>query len=380
MNFASSTTAAPDTLNLSNDTLAAAATLTVNVAAASTNVLDIVAGSATVSGAVGDFTAKATSVSLFVGPETINLTGGAGGGQVETFGVFSLNPTVGAGALNISGADSFNFNGVVTAGTINGSGLTGTAFLDIGAFAAGASITSGTATNTTAITGSTAGADILVGGGGSPDVITAGGGTGIFLANHGNALTTTEGDTIVMGSGFNTVGIMGDAGDGVPNAAYGTATHVEGFIVGASATTTDTIVLSAANYTTGAMSNGAGAAIAAGAAPVIQTIAHSAGAVAANATANIFELTTGVAASAVSIGATFNAAIGTTTVTPAAGAHNYIVLLDDTTNSRMDILDVTTGAGGKIAAGDTVHLIGTVDITAANYAKIAALHFGLFVA
>jgi len=393
VNFATSSAAAPDTLNLSNTSDGGFGfTANVGTSLTTSDVLNVIAGAT-----VG---VTSTGVDYFGavhinGAETVNLSSGASAVVTNIFDFgFTLTPTVGAGTLTLSGIDNFDFadathQGLVTAGVINASGLTGGAWVDIGVFndTATASptawtIISGTGLTTTQITGSASGVDVIVGGGGTtPDFITLGNGVGVEVANQGTGTTlVTEGDTIVLGTGLTTqVGLIGDAALAAspPTAAYALVPHVTNFIVGASAAASDQIVLGKSDYSA-VIDNPAGN-ISAGDAPVVQNVAQNAAATAGITGENILKLTTGVAAAS-SVQSTFNAAMGTATVTGEQASGQYIALFNDTTNNKMVIVDVAATAGGVIQSGDVVHLIGTVDITAANYANISANHFGHFVA
>jgi hypothetical protein len=80
---------------------------------------------------------------------------------------------------------------------------------------------------------------------------------------------------------------------------------------------------------------------------------------------------------------TFNAAIGTSTVTGLTANTQLLYSLYDTTNEVMVIgsADINgTGTTTVFETADVVNLIATVGMTAAEYATIDADNFGAFIA
>jgi hypothetical protein len=122
------------------------------------------------------------------------------------------------------------------------------------------------------------------------------------------------------------------------------------------------------NYVAGAGTNAAGIAQAAAGATGVQSVAQNAAGVGYTAGTDMVKLTTGVAFTT-SIQATFNAAIGTATVTGMGAGRDIFASYYDTTNSAAVFLSVSTASGTNtvLETGDTVTLIGTVNMTASDY-------------
>ncbi len=74
----------------------------------------------------------------------------------------------------------------------------------------------------------------------------------------------------------------------------------------------------------------------------------------------------------------FNSAIGTSTITGFTAADDVFVMLHDSTNNKMVVLMVDVGgADTTLGNADVVQLIGTVDMTAANYALLGTANFSI---
>ena len=143
----------------------------------------------------------------------------------------------------------------------------------------------------------------------------------------------------------------------------------------------DKIQLSATNtqYAGAATAFDANIAAAAAGSTVLMSVAV--GAVGAAGTAittgtDIIKLTTSTAVTG-TLQQLFNAAIGGASVTGiSADGRETFFMLHDSTNNKMVIGTVDAGAGNSvIASGDVVTLIGTVDMTAANYALFTNANF-----
>ncbi len=355
--------------------------LTVNVAGtATTDVLNITVGSTTAGN-----TFSANSDITINGAETVNILSQGGANTFTGNGNgFVLTDTAATQSIVITGNQNLIFNGAVRADVVNASGMTGSAALQLNG---------GTGTTATAITG-TANADVLIGST-AGDIINGGAGADSIQNLKTGALAqasmVTAGDVLTGGDGFDTFTLRGDGAAATsgfaPTAAYALASNISDFTVGSTATTTDILQLSstAANYAGGTAvaaftaTIAAATAVAAGA-TVIQTVAQNAAAAAIVASTEMIKLTTGVAAGA-TLQATFNAAIGSGQVTGLTANADIFATFYDTTNSKMVIVlaDADSGAGGgtTLETGDEVTLIGTIDMTAANYAAFSAANFAL---
>ena len=350
LNYATGT----NNLNLATTSDGAFGLTAVTAGIGTTDVLNIIAGSV-LGGAGTAYGGTFTST----GAETINLStlGGA-----SSFAGFTMTNTASIETLVITGAQAVTF-GAVTADVVNGSAMTGILTLTGGVVAAsGATITGGSAADV--LNGST-GADIISGGGGA-DTLSTHATVGANVAAN---------DVLTGGAGSDNFVLRGDASGA--GAAYTVAANVTDFVV-STPTGTDKIQLAATDTEYFAAIYGQGATnLAAAAVVVVQNVAQNAAAAAAVAGENIVKLTTGVALGA-SFQATFAAAIGTATVTAlASDGFATTVLLYDTTNSRMDILlaDTAGGTAGVLDAADVVRLVGSVNMTATDYANITATHF-----
>ena len=170
-----------------------------------------------------------------------------------------------------------------------------------------------------------------------------------------------------------------------PAAAYATSPVISDFAVGTGAVgTTDFIRLltGAADYFTGGTQNGStglGVAAQAQGTWTIQGVNAATGAVAiTNAASELVKFTTGVAAGA-TLQATFNTAIGASMITGATADKAYFFTLYDTTNSKMilGLVNDHNGADTTIETGDVVSLVGSFNISAADYANVTAKHFSV---
>lgn len=353
---------------------------TVNVAGtATTDVLNVTAGNATAAnGAVGGITWGAAVVTIN-GAETVNLSsiGGA-----NTFGdAFTITDTAANQSLVITGNQNITFTGAVRADTINASGMTGAATL---------ALNGGTSTTATTITG-TGNADTLIGST-AGDIINGGSGAD-FITNTITGGSTTAGDVLTGGAGYDTFTLIGDVINGGALTNYSSVANITDFTVGASATTTDFLRVSAANtdYFSGTgdgLAKGTTAeGLASGNTMVIQSVGQNAAAAPGVSNVSFIKLTTGVAFNT-DVKTTMAAALGTgvvnTLATDAANDH-YLVSYYDTTNSKMVLTDVCTNTStvvaDALAAADLtdagIKVIGTIDMTAADYASFSATNMAV---
>jgi len=304
----------------------------------------------------------------YTGIETVNI---ATSGTSLMDGAHTLPTSAANEAMNISGTGTLTL-GAVTADTVTNT-MTGTGTLSM-SLAAATNYTGGA--NVDSVVGSTS-ADIISGGA-SADTIQ----------NQAVTVDNTANDILTGGDGFDTFVLVGDSASA---ANYNGSPTITDFTVGATATTTDFLAFTAGNTaynddsgTDSGLADAAGdAAVAAADAVVIQTVAQNAGAAAVSgATTNFFKLTTAVAFST-DLQGTFNAAIGTSTVTGLTANTQLLYSLYDTTNEVMVIgsADINgTGTTTVFETADVVNLIATVGMTAAEYATIDADNFGAFIA
>ena len=335
--------------------------LTANIAGtATTDVLNMTLGSTAFG---NNFAGGAVTIN---GAETVNLLvqGGAG-----TFGgAFSITNTAASEALILTGAQAITFTGVVTADQLNASGMTG---------AATVTMTGGGGANSMTITG-TANLDTLIGGT-VADIITGGAGNDLIMNRL--AGSSTAADVLVGGTGNDTFTLIGNADPGVAAVNYALAPRITDFTVGTAGATdllqvsgTDTNYATAGAGATGLSKQATLLGLAAGNTMVIQSVAQNAAAAAAVANVSFIKLTTGVAFDT-NVQTTFNTAIGTATVTTLVVAGVNLVSYYDTTNLRMVLLAVDSGV--TLATGDTAGLMGTIDMTQADYNTFSATNMAV---
>jgi hypothetical protein len=263
------------------------------------------------------FTAN-TVLNMVSGVTTVNLSGGDGGGGGATINAFAT-----------------------TAATIVGTGFSDT------------------------INGSTL-ADAIFNKGTVSVPISAG---DVLTGNAGNDTFTLYGSNLAVG------------GQAVVT-AYGNASRVSDFAVGTGAVGSGDVLqasLTVANYdapVAGALAGIQGQAGGAGT-TTIQSLAVNSGIQLIGATTDLIKLTT-VTAAAADIQTTFNNAIGTGFIFGFAPNTGVFVTLFDGTNNRMDLLLVGTGAAnGTLATADVVQLVGTFNMTAADYVTFDIGNLGM---
>lgn len=229
------------------------------------------------------------------------------------------------------------------------------------------------------ITGSNA-ADTITGGAGNDSIANK-----ATFAVGGSVATAA--DVINGGAGSDTISLYGSQAVGGGSAVNGAgnalavSSNVQGFTVAGGVGVADVIALSdtVANYQTfaAAITNVQGAAAGAGATS-IQSVQQSNGAAAIVAGTNLVKLTTAIDTTGLTVQQAFNAAIGTSTVTGLANTTGVLVSLYDALNQRAEFLIVNagTGAGGNtLETADIAQLIGSVNMSAADYAAFNNTNF-----
>jgi Ca2+-binding RTX toxin-like protein len=221
-----------------------------------------------------------------------------------------------------------------------------------------------------------AGADTIIGGAGNDTI-----------ANVGTGTAASAADVLTGGTGNDTFVLRGDTASGLVSTIAGATSFVTDFTVGATPTTTDILQLSAtsanyANAVTGGSALFTGVSAAAAGATAIQNVAQNAAAAAIVAGTDMLKLTTGVATAGITLQAAFNAAIGTATITGLGAKDAIFATIYDITNGRMDILTVnaTNGTNTVVETGDVVSLVGTVTMSAADYASFSANNLSIIAA
>ena len=332
-----------------------------------TNVGQIDTVSITVSDETAGLTVFTLTTPVLTGVEKLNLI------ATDSITVSAMTSAASVDALTITGAGNISITtgavATVLNSSVNGSGTTGT-----GTFVYTAAATTGG--NGQAITGSLTKANTITGTANADIII--GGGVADSITNQTTAVTASSGDVITGGAGFDTFSLHGSIASAALTAAANTTARITDFTVGTTTTTTDFLSLSATfgNYSTAVAFNGTVAVAAAGA-TVIQSVQQSNGAAAITAGADLIKLTTAVAIvnGTTTLQTAFNTAIGTSSVTGLTATTSIYFTLYDSTNSRMvlGIADSTAagGANTSIETGDTVVLVGTINMSSADYANFS---------
>jgi len=340
--------------------------------------------------------------------------------SVEVFTVAATDGPVAAFSLSATGMTSFTITaastgagtsavtmpllrttaGADTITTINASGVTGNFTLTAACadVANGASITLGVGDDTLSIAGS-GGANITISAGAGGDTITGSdqadiingeagndtlsGGLGNDIINGGAGNDTINGgggqDTLTGGSETDTFRFDNSVTSGAPALVDVVTDWTDG---------TDFISISGgdtfgAGGATG-LAQGAGAAgtlvTTANGGVVIQTVAQSAGAAALVGGTQFIKLTTGVTTQA-SDQLTFDAAIGTSTITALNAATTAMVgSYYDTTTGQAVIFEIETGAVTPtvIQTADVIRVIARVTMSAATYVLFTGADLGVY--
>jgi hypothetical protein len=314
------------------------------------------------SSTVGSITLAALTAA---GVEVVNLTATDNIVLSALTGLTGLTTSTitGAGTVGITtGALAANVNS-----NVNASANTGGLTWDSQSATANGFAVTGSATKANSFTGARALADVFVGGSANDSFVNA----------VDAASVTTAGDIFTGGAGVDTFILRGDVASGAASTIYLTAPRITDLTVGVGG---DILQLtSKVQNNTGATGNAAltaNTAVAPGT-TVIQSVAANSANAAITTGAALIKLTTGVVESA-TFQTMFNAAIGTSTLTVTSGTEAFFSLYD-TTNSRMVIGQVESagGTGTLIETADVVRLIGTLNMSAADYALFASANLGI---
>jgi hypothetical protein len=304
--------------------------------------------------ATGGITAATTeTLNLSFSPTTALTAFGAGAAGI------TLAAALGTQTVNVSGTAAFAL-GPVTADnlTTTGVGSTGSVSATLANGTAGAVFTGGAGPAT--IIGST-----------SADLFTGGAGADVFTNTAGGA-SVTAADRMTGGGGADTYSLNGQSAQAGTAAAtaYALVPNVSDFSI-SGANGIDILALPSTLLSSGQSANpgvAASTAVAAGS-TVIQSLGSATVGAALTASADLIKLTASTAVTG-TLQELFAAAIGTTTITGLTNGDDLFVSLHDSTNNKMVILsvDISTGVNTALQAVDAVTLVGSIDMTAANYA------------
>ena len=301
-----------------------------------------------------------TTLTAIAGLETLNLSSGGGTGtNVIT------NDNV-AGAHVLTGSAGLTITNALAATSFNASAFTGK--LSVLAGATASNIVGGT------------GADTIVGGT-AADTLTGGAGNDT-LRNTVSGANATAADVMVGGAGNDVFQLSGSAvATGTNTATYALVPSITDFTVGTTTSATDTLAIATNGtaYSAQIVQGAGGTNLTATAAGSVGVLSVGQSGATALAAANQFiKLNTGVAAAA-TMQATFNAAIGTATLTGGTNATSMVGSLFDTTNGRCVIFEClnTNGTNGQFETGDVIRVIGAITMTAADYATFGTNNIAL---
>jgi len=282
----------------------------------------------------------------------------------------TLAAALGNQTVNISGTGAFTL-GTVTADVLNATGVGSTGSI--------ASATLANGTSGVIFNGGAGAASII--GSTAADQFNGGGGNDTFRNTAGGAAVTAA-DRMTGGAGNDTFilsGISAQAGTAVAT-AYTAAPNVTDFSI-SGANGVDILSLSSTLASSGqSASRGltANTAVAAGSTVITSMNSSSAG-TAFTANTALVKLTAATAVTG-TLQDLFNAAIGTSTITGFTNGDDVFVSLFDSTNLRMVILSVDVAGGATntvLETGDVVTLVGTIDMTSANYTSFAAANLAV---
>jgi len=298
------------------------------------------------------------------GAETVNILSQGAANTIG--GALTLTNTAATEAIVVTGSQSLTITGAVTADSLNASGMTGAATLTMGG---------GSSTQSITITG-TGNADTIIGGT-VADILTGGAGADT-IQNAVSGANSAANDILTGGAGFDTFRIVGSSASA---ANYTGSAFISDFTVGSTTTSTDILSIDVTTGSYGASKIAQGATDVALTATAVGSttvagVAQNAAAAALGANTQLIKLTTGVAFTT-DLQGTFNAAIGSATLTSATAASDYLFALYDTTNSRMVVGLVDAGGNTVIATADVVVLVGTIAMSAADYASFGANNFSI---
>jgi hypothetical protein len=290
---------------------------------------------------------------------------------LTAFGVANVTTAAALGTqtVNVSGTAAFTL-GTVTADnlTTTGVGSTGSVNATLANGTAGAIFTGGAGAAT--IIGST-----------SADLFTGGAGADSFRNTVGGAAVTAA-DRMTGGGGADTYILGGISAQAATAAAtsYALVPNVSDFSI-SGANGIDILSLSSTLLSSGASASRgltADTAVAAGSTGIISMGSASAGTAWVAGTA-LVKLTASTAVAG-NLQTLFNSAIGDSTITGFTAADDIFVTLHDSTNNKMVVLMVDVAGGVTntvLETADVVQLIGTVDMTAANYALFGTANFSI---
>lgn len=285
-----------------------------------------------------------SGVQTTTGIETLNI---AVSGTSVMDGALTMTATAAQESVVITGTGTSFTTGAITADIVDVSGYTGT-FIT-GTLAAATQFSGSSGADT--VTGFTT-ADILLGNAGADTI-----------RNTASGGAASAGDILTGGTGNDTFILTGDTASGIVSTILGTTSHVTDYAAG------DIISysLTEANYT-GATAIVESIAQAASA-TAVQTVAQNAAAAAFTAGTDLVKLTTAVAATG-TLQVAFNTAIGTGTLTGLNNGDDIAFSLYDSNSGRalFGIVDATAGTNTVVQTADIVSLIGSVTMTAAEYA------------
>jgi S-layer protein len=283
-------------------------------------------------------------------------------------------------ALTSTGTGTGGSNVITTLTNIDNSSITVTGTKDLAITNAIAATATGSKVDANALTGK-----FTVIGSTKADVII-GGSNDDTISNRATGGSASAADSITTGAGNDTVTLRGDVASGVLSTVISTASRITDFRIGGSTSTTDILQLSA---TVGNYSGGsglfAGIAAAANGSTALQSVAQNASAAAIVAGTDVLKLTTAITTTSgtTTLQQAFNTAIGTATITGLTASDDIFFTFYDNTTARMIVGLVDAGGAGTntiVETGDTVTLIGTVDMTAADYALFTNAQLGIVAA
>jgi len=279
---------------------------------------------------------------------------------------------LGTQTVNVSGTAAFTL-GTVTADVLNTSGVGSTGSI--------ASATLANGTSGVIFTGGAGAATII--GSTAADSFTGGAGNDSFR-NTASGANVTAADKMTGGGGNDTYILNGDSAQAAVAVAtaYTAVPNVTDFSV-SGANGVDILALSATNtnYAGAATGFAAGVAVAAAGATGIMSQAVNGGAIAYVAGTDLIKFTTATAVTG-TLQDLFNAAIGTGTITGLGAGTEIFFSVFDSTNLKMlvGLVDAGAGVNTSVETGDVVTLIGSFDMTSANYTAFAAANLAIIAA
>jgi hypothetical protein len=307
------------------------------------------------------------NVVTLTGVETLNLVsnanlnGTAASGGANVFGnAFTMTNTAAIETMNITGTDNLTFTGAVTADVIN-AGVTGQVFTKVLTMSA---LSTGAGSMT--ITGGD-GADTLWG---SVNADTINGGAGndtIYGNGNGTPAADPGADILTGGTGADEFRFANSITAAASTAAPVITDWVDG---------TDILAISAGNTFSAAwnvgLAEGGGVAgslnATAANSTVIREVAQNGASSNIGGTEQFIKLTTPVAKTGGTDQLTFDAAIGSATITNLTAATYMCGSYYDTTNGQMVVFEVYSGAANQIvAAADVIRVICRITMTTTDY-------------